>query len=759
MNRRPAHPLSPTLPPELEALVICHRASRGPTIRVWAGGDLGFSGKLAPHASLESSGPLETLAPTLREGDLAFANLETPLVPDRLPGDLFSAPPDAASRLAAAGFDLLHLANNHIRDFGGAGLAATRECLEAAGLRGLGAGSDEKTAKAPVILELQGLKMAWLGCGRTLQTQPAPGPVFWEYQPEELLEAVRETAPKVDGLAVSIHLGYMFVDYPHPDHRKLALDLAEAGAALVLCHHAHVLQGVEVTASGTVICHNLGNLLFDWTEGEVPSRQPVEPQRSGALFGFDLDTDGVAQAFALPIRVDDGLHLQWAEGTAGRRILDRLERISHFSDGSFEKKFWRQRAQRNTGQTLETLGRKLAQGNLGVLFEGARRFRPHHVGMLWRWAGGRWSRRGGAAKITTPGNPQTPEEESPPRVLMIGNFLSRQISTRAVCEELADRLSHEGWSVLRTSDRPARLPRLMGMQRSIWRFRDRFDVAQVDVFSGSAFFWAEAAAWSLQRLGKPFILTLHGGLLPEFSRRWPRRLRRLLGSAAVVTTPSAYLETELACHREDLCLLPNPLDLRRYSFRQRNPLSPHLMWLRAFHHTYNPLLAVEVIARLRDRFPEIRLKMIGPDKGDGSLQATRQRARQLGVDGNLEILGGIDKKEVPHYLDQGDIFLNTTNADNTPVSVMEAMASGLPVITTDVGGLRFLLDHDADALLVPPQDPDAMAEAVALVLRKPDKAAALAQAARAKVAAFDWDHVLPRWQSLLRQAAGTGDLR
>ena len=332
----------------------------------------------------------------------------------------------------------------------------------------------------------------------------------------------------------------------------------------------------------------------------------------------------------------------------------------------------------------------------------------------------------------------SPAPAKDPGVLIIGNFLSRQIATRAICEELADRLAMEGWSVLRTSDRRARLPRLMGMQRSIWRFRHRFDAAQVDVFSGAAFVWAEAAAWSLKRLGKPYLLTLHGGRLPEFSRRWPRRLYRLLQGAAAVTTPSAYLKTELGRFRTDLLLLPNPLDLERYRFRRRNPLTPRLVWLRAFHETYNPLLALEVVARLRQRFPEVHLTMVGPDKGDGSLEAVREKARHLGISDRVELPGGIAKEEVPSFLEKGDIFLNTTNADNTPVSVMEAMACGLPVVTTDVGGLRYLLEKDIDARLVPPKDPEAMAGAVAHLLSHPEEAEAMAEAAQRKVEAFDW---------------------
>lgn len=398
MERRPAQELSPDLPPALEALMIRRRPPRGPSLRLWAGGDVGFSGTLAAEASRVGAGPLEPVASALRGGDVVFANLETPLIPERGPKDLFAAPPQAAQRLAAAGFDLLHLANNHIRDFGGAGLAATLRSLEGAEILGLGAGESPDQARGPVVLERRGLRLGWLGCGRTLQDQEAPGPVFWEYQPEELLEAVRRSAPSVDHLAVSIHLGFMFVDYPHPDHRRLALELADAGADLVLMHHAHVLQGTEVTQSGAVICYNLGNLLFDWTEGEVPGRQAVEHQRSGALFGFDLDGAGVARAFALPTRIGDDLQLRWATGGTGRRILDRLESISDFADKSYEAEFWRQRASRNTGQTLETLGRKLRRGDLGALLEGARRLRPHHLGMLLRWLGGRWSQRGEPVK-------------------------------------------------------------------------------------------------------------------------------------------------------------------------------------------------------------------------------------------------------------------------------------------------------------------------------------------------------------------------
>jgi glycosyltransferase involved in cell wall biosynthesis len=105
-------------------------------------------------------------------------------------------------------------------------------------------------------------------------------------------------------------------------------------------------------------------------------------------------------------------------------------------------------------------------------------------------------------------------------------------------------------------------------------------------------------------------------------------------------------------------------------------------------------------------------------------------------------------------MSQGDIFLNTTNVDNTPVSVLEALACGLCVVSTDVGGIPYLLEHEEDALLVPPDDAEAMAAAVRRVLTEPGLAERLSRNARKKAEGFDWSVVLPQWERLLLEVLG-----
>lgn len=338
--------------------------------------------------------------------------------------------------------------------------------------------------------------------------------------------------------------------------------------------------------------------------------------------------------------------------------------------------------------------------------------------------------------------------DTKPGVLLVGNFLSKSGGTEQVSETMAVVLRERGWSVITTSSRKNRPARSADMVGTTYLRRNDYSVAQVAVFSGPAFAWAEAVCGVLRALGKPYILTLHGGSLPQFAADSPRRVRRLLRSASVVTAPSAFLQEEMVAYRPDLALVPNPLFIERYPTRERSRPAPSLAWLRAFHSIYNPTLGPCVVARLKEEFDDVTLTMIGPERDTHSLADTRRKALELGVAERIFFPGGVAKVDVPGQLSAHDVFLNTTNVDNTPVSVMEAMACGMCVVSTDVGGMPYLLEDEVDALLVPPDDPEAMAHAVARVLREPGLAGRLSRNARTKAESFAWSVVLPQWERL-----------
>jgi glycosyltransferase involved in cell wall biosynthesis len=201
-------------------------------------------------------------------------------------------------------------------------------------------------------------------------------------------------------------------------------------------------------------------------------------------------------------------------------------------------------------------------------------------------------------------------------------------------------------------------------------------------------------------------------------------------------------------YRPDIMLLPNPIELSKYCFRLRNHPEAKLVWLRAFHKIYNPSLAPKVLALLMPDLPKTSLLMIGPSKSDGSLESVILVASSLGVRANLKLAARVPKAEISDWLNKGDVFINTTNIDNTPISILEAMACGLCIVSTNVGGLPYLLADGHDALLVPPDNPEAMAEAVRRILNDPVLATRLSRNAREKVEQFDWSIILPKWQSM-----------
>jgi glycosyltransferase involved in cell wall biosynthesis len=343
------------------------------------------------------------------------------------------------------------------------------------------------------------------------------------------------------------------------------------------------------------------------------------------------------------------------------------------------------------------------------------------------------------------------------RILLIGNFLSSVTGTPGVSEDLAERLSDRGWKVVVASKEVGRFAKLKDILFTIWFRRSEYEIVNVELYSGLAFGLAEISCLTLKAAKKTYLLTLHGGNLPAFARRWPERVRRLLNGASAVIAPSCYLQEEMSLYREDIILIPNPLNIKNYPFSLRSVSKPHLVWLRSFHNIYNPQMAPKVIADLYPSYPEISITMIGPDKGDGALQETQILIEKLGLQKKIEIVPGILKSEVPAYLEKADIFINTTNVDNTPVSVLEAMACGLCIVSTKVGGIPYLLEDGTDALFVPPDNSEAMASAIRRILTEPGLAEKLSMNARKKAQQFDWSVILPQWERLFDAVIKTND--
>lgn len=343
------------------------------------------------------------------------------------------------------------------------------------------------------------------------------------------------------------------------------------------------------------------------------------------------------------------------------------------------------------------------------------------------------------------------------RVLIIGDFSASKVGNASVAEQLARKLTAAGDIVLTTSDRTNRLARVAGMVFDAARFRRTVDVAIVDVYAQAGFRWAEWTTYLLSAAGTPVVLVLRGGDLPTFAETRGGRVTRLFAASSSIVALSGFLRDEMAPYGTISEIIPNPIEVSAYPFRRRSMVQPKLIWLRTFNRIYNPSMAPRVLAELLASIGSApdsalpHLTMIGADQNDGSWEATVATAREVGVSERLTMTGPVPKGQVPARLAEGDIFLNTTDIDNTPISVIEAMACGLCVVSTDVGGMKYVIEDGVDGLLVPKGDPKAMASAIQRLLDNPDLADRLSSNARLRAEAVDWDKVLPRWRGHLAQ--------
>jgi glycosyltransferase involved in cell wall biosynthesis len=167
-------------------------------------------------------------------------------------------------------------------------------------------------------------------------------------------------------------------------------------------------------------------------------------------------------------------------------------------------------------------------------------------------------------------------------------------------------------------------------------------------------------------------------------------------------------------------------------------------------------MAVRVLAELRRTHPEAVLSMYGVDK-DGTLGGVRRLAQQLGVAQAVRFPGVVPKHLVGEALAEADIFLNTARVDNMPISLMEAMACGLCVVSTNVGGVPYVVRDGINGLLVPAGSPTAMTEAVHRLLEDAELSSRLSREARQWAEQFGWERILPCWLELLESiASGRG---
>lgn len=333
------------------------------------------------------------------------------------------------------------------------------------------------------------------------------------------------------------------------------------------------------------------------------------------------------------------------------------------------------------------------------------------------------------------------------KILYIGNKLQNKSSNLSSIHTLGLLLEGEGFTMYYASSKSNKVLRLLDMVLTFFRRAFSVEVVLIDTYSTYNFYYALIISQLCRVFNVDYISSLNGGNLPARLAKHPIMSSMIFNNSKCNVSPSEYLMSSFQHYGyNNVKHIPNTLNIENYKYIEKEFTCPKLLWVRSFSKIYNPKLAIKVLKLLKETYPNAQLCMVGPDS-DGSLKEVKDLARSLKVE--VKITGKLTKQEWIMLAQDYNLFTNTTNFDNTPLSVIEAMALGLPVISTNVGGMPFLIQNQYNGILVEPNDEIQMVEAIKDVLNNEVKRNKIINNARLKVEEFDWQKVKKLWIDVL----------
>jgi glycosyltransferase involved in cell wall biosynthesis len=281
---------------------------------------------------------------------------------------------------------------------------------------------------------------------------------------------------------------------------------------------------------------------------------------------------------------------------------------------------------------------------------------------------------------------------------------------------------------------------------AVWRAIGSADIAHIFSASYWSFLLATVPAWLMARLrGRNTLINYRSGEARNHLDRWRSALPVLRRTDRLVV-PSGYLVDVFREFGLEAFVVPNIVDLDQFRYHERRPVRPLLVCTRGFEPYYRVDLVVRAFGLIKREYPGAHLWLVGK----GSLEPEiRRLVRSLQLE-DIEFVGPVTRDKIGSFYDRADFFINASNLDNMPVSILEAFASGTPVVSTAPDGIRYLVEHGRTGLLCEPEDWRALATNVVRLLQEPDLASRLARSAYEESRRYRWDVVRTQWLNVYR---------
>ena len=322
------------------------------------------------------------------------------------------------------------------------------------------------------------------------------------------------------------------------------------------------------------------------------------------------------------------------------------------------------------------------------------------------------------------------------KVLLICNYKPGVGGISGQVEILQRKLREEG-----------HVAEVFSTKASVWhrllmplRLRNRakaFEVLHIHCCSGWGFLPAVLGVGDGKRLGKRVVLTYHGGGGERFFDKHPRLVRHYLSWTDINIVLSGFLAKVFEKHQLSYTIIPNIIELDDANFSSRRPIQPRFICIRAHEELYNIPCILRAFHQVQRQLPEATLTLVG----GGSLhEDLKRQVEQMGLS-EVVFTGRVDNSEIMRYLNQADIMLSAPKVDNMPVSLIEAMNAGLLVISSNVGGVPYMIDDGVNGLLFESDHDHELAEKMVWAVQHQGEAETLIENARKSVRQYQWNNV------------------
>lgn len=338
------------------------------------------------------------------------------------------------------------------------------------------------------------------------------------------------------------------------------------------------------------------------------------------------------------------------------------------------------------------------------------------------------------------------------KILIIGLFVSEKNKhkiLRSSADRLAELFIKNKIPVITVSTKVGRLPRLTDTIAAIIKYRNEYDIAIVPLFGGLSLIFEHIITLLLKFLKKTIVIVVRGGAIPDKMKTQSKYYLPVLHRANVIVSPSAFTQLNFKTFGIECTVIENVVNLKNYQFKKKETFRPYLFWMRTFEDVYNPEMAVRLAAILSKKYRDFKMVMAGYDHG--SLHMVKELAATLNVTDKIEFRGYIENDQKNKYAAELDFYICTNRIDNAPVSFIEVMALGLPIITVNSGGIPYLVTHNQSALIVKLDDDQAMADCISSVIERPELGQALVKNGLEFSKAFDEGPVMKKWNRLFNE--------